>query len=403
MWLINESFARYWFSHFSSSFSHALTSFLIPFIGVSLLGASAFEMGVLVAIQETPVILFSLPIGLWIDRIDLRRALFLSLFAQSAVVGIMGGLLFGNWRSMELLYATAALIGTVKLVNDLTGTTYIPALVARQQLVGANSRLQISLALERVVGPVVGGAIAKLTPFLGFLFAAIGHFVAAIFIILVHVEKAPNSSTARLSWHDDIKSGLRLLFEIRMLRPVILSSCIGSLAVGMFYALLIFALIQSMRLDGITAGLMVSVIGASTLVISLFVPRLTRIVGAGWAMIWGIGSSALGFACFALGIIQLNISFTFVGLALVGVGTSLFSINQISVRQAVTPPEYLGRVNASRRFVVFAFLPIGSLLGGLLAQTTSVAVSIGVASAVMFASSLPLLVSPVKNYRLGGR
>ena len=402
MWLINPSFARYWFSHFSSSFAHALTSFLIPLIGVSILDASAFEMGVLVAIQETPVILFSLAIGLWIDRIDLRRALYFSLFAQCAVVGIMGGLLFSDWRSMQLLYLTAALIGTVKLVNDLTGTTYIPALVARKQLIGANSRLQISLAIERIVGPAVGGTLAKLTPFLGFGFAAVGHFVAAVFIILIRLEKTAKSSTVRLSWHVDIKSGLRLLFEISMLRPVILSSCLGSVAVGMFYALLMYTLIQSMHLDEITAGLMLSVVGASTLVVSLFVPRLTRTVGAGWAMIWGILASGSGFALFALGSIQLNLSFTFTGLALVGAGTSLFSITQISVRQAVTPPEYLGRVNASRRFVVFAFLPIGSLLGGVLAELSSVAISVGVASVVMFASSVPLLVSPIKSYRLTG-
>jgi MFS family permease len=410
MWLINPTFARYWFSHFSSSFSNALTGFLIPLIGVSILGASAFEMGVLVAIQESPVILFSLIVGLWIDRINLRRALIVALSIQAVVVAIMGALLFSRWRSMEVLYLTAALIGSVRLVIDLAGTTYIPALVKREQLVGANSRLQISLATERVLGPAVGGLIARATPFLGFALAAVGHFLAAIFIAQVRPkevrpdempsDQAAKAIVRRMSWHADIRSGIRLLFEIRMLRPVILSSCLGSVAVGMFYALLVYSLVERLHLSEINAGILVSVIGTATLVVAVVVPRLTHLIGAGWAMICGVMASAFGFGTFAYAIYTNNVVYAASALLMVGAGTALFSINQISVRQAVTPAEVLGRVNASRRFVVFAFLPIGSLFGGAVAEFSSVATSLWIASGVMFVSALPLLLSPVKGYRL---
>lgn len=405
MWLINHAFARYWFSHFSSSFSNALTGFLIPLIGVSILGASAFEMGVLVAIQESPVILFSLFIGIWIDRLDLRRALFAALCIQTAVVGIMGALLFSEWRSMALLYLTAALIGSVRLVIDLSGTTYIPALVKREQLVGANSRLQISLATERVLGPAVGGLIAKVNPFLGFALGAVGHFLGAVFISRVRPQEVSSEQVAkvqlqRMAWHADIRSGLRLLFEIRMLRPVILSSCLGSVAVGMFYALLVYSLVQLLRLSEVNAGILVSVIGTATLVVAIVVPRLTHRIGAGWAMICGVMASAIGFGLYGYAIYTTDVVYAVNALLLVGAGTALFSINQISVRQAVTPAEVLGRVNASRRFIVFAFLPIGSLFGGALAEFASVAISLWAASAVMFVSALPLLLSPVKGFRL---
>lgn len=404
-WLINHAFARYWFSHFSSSFSNALTGFLIPLIGVSILGASAFEMGVLVAVQESPVILFSLFIGIWIDRFDLRLALLAALSIQAVVVATMGALLFSDWRSMELLYLTAALLGSVRLMIDLAGTTYIPALVKREQLVGANSRLQISLATERVLGPAVGGLIAKATPFMGFAFAAVGHLLGAIFIARVRPQEvAPDQAALaivrRMSWHADIRSGIRLLFEIRMLRPVILSSCLGSVAVGMFYALLVFALVQLLSLDEVNAGLMVSVIGTATLVVAVIVPRLTHRIGAGWAMICGVVFSGMGFGLFALAIQTQSIAYAFCALLFVGAGTALFSVNQISVRQAVTPPEVLGRVNASRRFVVFAFLPIGSLLGGAIAEFSSVAISMWTAAGLMMVSALPLLLSPVKGFRL---
>jgi hypothetical protein len=103
---------------------------------------------------------------------------------------------------------------------------------------------------------------------------------------------------------------------------------------------------------------------------------------------------------FALSIATQDIVFAFCSLIFVGAGTALFSVNQISVRQAVTPPEVLGRVNASRRFVVFAFLPIGSLLGGAIAELGSVAISMWVAGGVMMVSALPLLLSPVKRFRL---
>jgi hypothetical protein len=51
-----------------------------------------------------------------------------------------------------------------------------------------------------------------------------------------------------------------------------------------------------------------------------------------------------------------------------GIGTPIYSINQLSVRQMMTPDWGLGRVNASHRCIIFGISPIRALLGGALGE-----------------------------------
>src|SRR5207253_6830489 len=58
-----------------------------------------------------------------------------------------------------------------------------------------------------------------------------------------------------------------------------------------------------------------------------------------------------------------------VGLMLYSYGGVVFNITQISLRQAITPDRLQGRMNAVMRFVLWGAIPLGALLGGVLATT----------------------------------
>lgn len=49
-------------------------------------------------------------------------------------------------------------------------------------------------------------------------------------------------------------------------------------------------------------------------------------------------------------------------------GTVIYNVNQVSLRQRLCPPELLGRMNATMRFIVWGVLPFGALIGGVLGQ-----------------------------------
>jgi hypothetical protein len=82
-----------------------------------------------------------------------------------------------------------------------------------------------------------------------------------------------------------------------------------------------------------------------------------------------------------------------------GIGTPVYSINQITVRQAIVPSRLLGRVNASRRFLVFGVIPLGALLGGAQGQALGLRSVLVVGVAWQALSVLWLLLSPVRTLR----
>ncbi len=75
---------------------------------------------------------------------------------------------------------------------------------------------------------------------------------------------------------------------------------------------------------------------------------------------------------------------------------TLFSISQISLRQAVTPDRLLGRVNATRHLVVFGIMPIASLSGGYLGETLGWETTLLISAVLMMVAFTYLMLSSVR-------
>jgi predicted MFS family arabinose efflux permease len=84
---------------------------------------------------------------------------------------------------------------------------------------------------------------------------------------------------------------------------------------------------------------------------------------------------------------------------LFGLARPVFSINQVSLRQAVTPERLLGRMNASIYFIVYGITPLGSLLGGVLGQGLGVQSTLVIAAVGEMLACLWLLFSPIRRLR----
>jgi predicted MFS family arabinose efflux permease len=80
-------------------------------------------------------------------------------------------------------------------------------------------------------------------------------------------------------------------------------------------------------------------------------------------------------------------------------GNVTYNVNQVSLRQAITPNHLLGRMNASMRFLVWGTIPVGALIGGFLGD------HIGLKPTILFGLVLGLtpflwiFFSPVRQLR----
>ena len=144
-----------------------------------------------------------------------------------------------------------------------------------------------------------------------------------------------------------------------------------------------------------------AVAGVSSLLGALMAGRTARRLGTGPAMV--------------LGVLLMGLSMLFVPLAhgativaaalllaqqLMGDGAfTVYEINQVSMRQAITAERLLGRVNASIRFAGLGAMLVGALVGGLLGETIGLRATLVVGAGGMSLGALWLLLSPVRSLR----
>jgi hypothetical protein len=89
----------------------------------------------------------------------------------------------------------------------------------------------------------------------------------------------------------------------------------------------------------------------------------------------------------------------FVGWFFVGMCQVIYNVAQISLRQAITPPEMQSRMNATMRFIVWGTIPIGSLMGGALATFVPIRTALVLAALASFIAIIPLLASTLGSLR----
>ena len=394
---ISDKFRRVWIPQIFAGASGSLTIFALPLIAVVGLDATATQAGLLVVFQEVPVFLFSLIVGVWIDRLNLAKVLMLAMVAQ--FVGLaLAVLLLSAIPAIAMLYSAALVLGVIRLVLDLGFTSAVPRLVEREQLVGANSRLNLTYATADVAAPAMGGLIAR---WIGEVMTLVPSAILTVFasVSLVRMPDLPptHQRKAQPSFFAEAREGLAELFGNVVLRPIIVSSCAGAAAAGVLAALQVISLTRDVGLTAASLGLALGAGNIARLFVTTAVPAIADRIGHGPSMILGNGLSTIGFAMFAWATLQQSLVAAIGALLIMGVARPIYAVTQLSIRQAVTPASMMGRVNASRRFVVFSFVPIGAFVAGVLADATSTGEALHLAWALMAVATIVPLLSPLRR------
>src|SRR5438552_15282731 len=160
----HRDFLLLWGGQSVSRIGDQFTGLAVPYIAAFVLGAHEVEMGFLGAAGTVPFLLFGLLVGVWVDRRAKRSVLICAdlgrgtMVAAIAVLGIIGLL------HLAYLYVAAFLIGVLTVFFDVAYQAYLPAIVARRQLVDANSKLVTAHTLAGTFGPIIPWPLLDLFP-----------------------------------------------------------------------------------------------------------------------------------------------------------------------------------------------------------------------------------------------
>jgi MFS family permease len=404
--LRNRDFVRLWTAETISQFGTQVSLLAIPLVAVILLGATPFEVALLGTIEFLPFILFSLPAGAWVDRLrrrpiliigDLGRAVSL---ASIPIAYVLGGLTI--WQ----LYLVGFINGTLTVFFDVAYMSYLPSLVDRDQLVDGNGKLEVSRTIAQTAGPAVsGGLIGIVTAPIAVAVDAVSFIASALFVFLIRREEptpdrhVDEHGQPRESLRHEVAAGLRYVLGNRYLRGIAAATGTSNLFGSIAMATYIVYVVRDLGLSPGEIGIVFALGNTGAIVGALIASRVARLVGLGPAIVGSMFIFSPGLLLVAIAPTSFPVPFLVASGFLFGLSAVVYNINQVSFRQAITPGPMQGRMNATMRFVVWGTIPLGQILGGIIATTLGVHEAIWIGAVGSLFAVIPLVITPVWTLR----
>ena len=404
--LRQADFQRLWVGETISQFGSQVSLLAIPYIATVLLKATAFEVALLGALQFLPFMLFTLPAGAWVDRLRRRPILISGDLVRVVALGTIPAAWGLGVLTIWQLYLVSFAAGIATVFFDVAYQSYLPSLVGREALVEGNAKLQASEASAQVVGPGLGGALIGLV---GAPFAIIGdalsYLASAVFVSRIrqsepHPEEERRAAgLAREPLRSQIAEGLRFVLDDPHLRAIAGATSSSNLFGNVVYAIIPVYLYRELGLSAATASVIFGTGALGALTGAVVANQIAARVGLGRTIIGSIALGGPAMLLVPLAPHDAPVAWLVVAVAVGGFGSVVYNINQVSYRQAISPAAIQGRMNATMRFLVWGTIPIGAILGGLVATVVGVHSAIWIGA---FGSCLPflfVLLSPVRSLR----
>jgi len=401
----HPDFLKLWSAETISQFGSTIDDIAFALVAILVLDASAFEVAALGTVLFLPFILFTLPAGVWVDRLPRRPILIVGDFGRAALYATVPIAYVADVLTLWQLYAVGFLVGVFQVFFDVAYMSYLPSLVERDQIVEGNSKLEISRSAAQISGPGIGGILVEiLTAPYAVLVDALSFVASGAFLLgIKKPEPRPERAMVagrKASMRHELKEGLRLVLGNPNLRAQAGCTATSNLFSSVGFSILLVFAVRELELSPGVIGFVFSVGAAGSLVAALTATRISRR--------FGIGPTTIAVAAL-FGPAMLLVAFAppgnaaipfFVAAQLVfGFTVVVYNIVQVSYRQAICPPRLQGRMNSVMRFVVWGTIPIGTLLGGALGSTIGLRETIVVGAVGGGLSVLWIVFSPQRHLR----
>jgi predicted MFS family arabinose efflux permease len=401
--LRQPEFLKLWAAQSISQIGDQITYLALPLVAVLTLDASAAQMGLLVAAELMPHLLFSLMAGVWIERRANRKRLMIvaDIVRAGLLVSVPLAAAF-DLLTFPQLYVVGFFAGTCAVLFDISWSTLFVTVVPRRDVVDANSKLNLSRALSFVTGPSAAGFLVQaLTAPVTLLVDAFSYVVSALFLGRIRPDEPPVEGDGRESVLQSLRSGLRFVFGDELIRPQLLCTATINLFNFVFHAIFVLYATKELGVRPAVLGLALGAGAVGGLAGALVAVRLERLFGIGPVF-------TLGCVLFPLPLVLVPVAAgselviaLMLGTAefLSSVGVMILDVTGGSLMLLRTPHRVRARMTGTFRFVNYGVRPLGALLGGGLGTAIGLQTTLWIGVLGALAGVIWLLFSPIPRLR----
>ena len=392
----HADFLKLWSAETVSQFGTQISQLALPFIAIVVLDASPFAVAALGTVEFLPFLLFTLPAGVWVDRLPRRAILITADYARALLLFTVPIAYAFDALTLAQLFVVGFLVGTFTVLFDVSYQSYLPSLVQRDQIIEGNSKLELSRTTAQITGPgVAGGLIGLITAPYAVLVDAISFLGSGAFLQAIRKQELKPVVTdgVKPRMRTELWEGLVYVVRHPLLRPQAICTGTSNFFSNVTFSIFLVYAVRTLDLSAEEVGLIFTLGGPGGLLGALLSQRITRRFGVGrttiaMSVLWGSAGFLVPLApqsfphpyLVAMGLIS---SFAIV----------VYNITQVSLRQAITPERIQGRMNSVMRFLVWGTIPLGSLTGGALGTTIGLRETLFIGAAGGLVSGLPIILS----------
>ena len=380
---LGKNYWRLWTAHATSNLGDGLATVAFPWLA-SAVTRDPFLIALIAVMSRLPWLIFTLPAGVITDRFDRKKIIVAMDIAQGALALVLAGAIYLERNSLpalnnltastaietnHLLYwslvGIALLFGFAEVLRDNAGQTFLPSVVAKENLESANGKLwSAEYVMNSFVGPPLASFLLGVAVYLPFFIHSSTFFIAAGLIsLIVTIPRSVSEPEVKtkVNFRAEIKEGFSWLWSHSLLRPmaIILGmlNLVGSITAATF---ILFSqeILQTSVFEFAILGTSGAIGGALGGILG---PKISKKLGSGPSLYLTLISMPL------MGLVIGLTSNWYIAWVMIA-GTTIFAVLwnviTVSLRQSIIPSHLLGRVNSVYRFFAWGSMPIGTLIGG---------------------------------------
>lgn len=383
---LGRDFTRLWSATVVSDLGDGLRMAALPLLAARITGDPMAVAGVSIA-SGLPWLLLSLLGGTLVDRMNRRTVMVRVQLVRTVIVMAFTLWALSGPPPIVVLYVLVFTLTTCEVLFSSAAPSMLPKLVGKDLLPQANARMfGGQIAAKEMAGPPLGGVLVALAIAAPFAVDSLSYLGGALLLLGVTGDFRPEAAPgARSTVWADARAGLHWVWHQSFIRTIIIGFGMANLTRAMTTSIFVLFCTRLLHVSGWGYGVLWSTAAIGALLGSVLVGRLrtrandaTLVVTA--MLLHGVATASIGLARdpYVAGAAS----------ALFGFATMVWNIIGISAQQKVIPDSLMGRVMSVDQLVTWGTIPLGGLLGGLLAGPFGLRVPIVAGGSLMILTVL---------------
>jgi MFS family permease len=399
LWRDGE-FLKLWFGQGISEIGSQVSQLALPTVAILVLGATPFQVGLLAALETLAFPVLGLVAGVYVDRLrrrpimiacDLGRMLALASVPIAFAFKILG---------MPQLYVVALITGVGTVFFDVAYQSYLPALISRGDLMEGNTKLQVTGSVAQMAGPALAGFLIQLVGPARAVAVDAASFLVSVgslwWIRRPEPSPKPASESGRHGFWSEMWEGIQVVFGNPTIWKIAGSTSTSNLGSNVFFAVYLIFAYRVLHLSPGTIGVIFGAGAVGGLLGALSASWIARHIGLGPTLFVMIVAGGLGAILVPLAQYGWAVPLLLVATVIASFTNPVYNINQVSLRQAITPDRVQGRMNATVRTIIWGTMPIGALVGGLIGSTYGLLPAMYIGIAIWVLAGFWILLGPIR-------